>query len=80
MFTGLVEATAEVVDVQSKPPGVTLVLQCPTIAGGTKLGDSIAINGCCLTVVAIEGDRLTFEAGPETLSRTNLGELHLPAL
>jgi len=75
MFTGLVESIAEVVLVHPKAPGVTLTLRCPAIVEGSRLGDSIAINGCCLTVVAVESGALSFEAGPETLSRTNLGEL-----
>jgi riboflavin synthase len=75
MFTGLVQSLAEVVDVIAEPPGVRLVVREPRIADGAKIGDSIAINGCCLTVVAIGGDRLSFQAGQETLSRTNLGEL-----
>ena len=45
------------------------------LAGDVKLGDSVALNGCCLTVVEVAGDRWSFEAGAETLSRTNLGEL-----
>ena len=52
-----------------------LVIREPQIAATAKIGDSIAINGCCLTVVAVDGDRLSFQAGEETLSRTNLGEL-----
>lgn len=42
---------------------------------GTTIGDSIALNGCCLTVVKVEDGQLSFDAGPETLMRTNLGEL-----
>ncbi len=42
---------------------------------GGQLGESVAINGCCLTVVEIEGDCWSFQAGPETLAKTNLGEL-----
>ena len=75
MFTGLVQSLAEVADVVAEPPGVRLVIREPRIAATAKIGDSIAINGCCLTVVAIDGDRLSFQAGEETLSRTNLGEL-----
>ncbi len=75
MFTGLVQSLAEVADVVAEPPGVRLVICEPQIAVQSKLGNSIAINGCCLTVVAVEGDRLSFQAGEETLSRTNLGEL-----
>src|SRR5215213_3819319 len=80
MFTGLVQSLAEVVDVIAEPPGVRIVIRQPRIADGAKIGDSIAINGCCLTVVAIGGDRLSFQAGQETLSRTNLGELTPGAL
>jgi riboflavin synthase len=75
MFTGLVQSLAEVVDVIAEPPGVRLVIREPSIAAEAKTGDSIAINGCCLTVVGIDNDRLSFQAGEETLSRTNLGEL-----
>jgi len=75
MFTGLVQSLAEVADVVAEPPGVRLVIREPQIAEQTKLGDSISINGCCLTVVAVDDERLSFQAGEETLSRTNLGEL-----
>jgi riboflavin synthase len=76
MFTGLVEALAKVAAVTPEPPGVRLVIHMPTvIADRAKIGDSIALNGCCLTVVAAEGDQLSFQTGEETLSRTNLGEL-----
>ena len=75
MFTGLVECLGEVTAVIHEPPGVRLVIREPTIAGGSKVGDSIALNGCCLTVVGIANDTLAFQAGKETLSRTNLGEL-----
>jgi riboflavin synthase len=76
MFTGLVEALAEVAVVTAEPTAVRLVIRMPrNIADRTKIGDSIALNGCCLTVVDIKGDQLSFQAGEETLSRTNLGEL-----
>ena len=75
MFTGLVQSLAQLVEVVSEPPGVRLIIREPAIASTAKLGDSIAINGCCLTVVDIAGDQLSFQAGEETLSRTNLGEL-----
>lgn len=75
MFTGLVESLAEVADVISEPPGVRLVIRAPRLAARSAVGDSVALNGCCLTVVAVDGDRLAFQAGEETLSRTNLGEL-----
>jgi riboflavin synthase len=75
VFTGLVEALAEITAVLAEPPGVRLVIREPRIAAGTNVGDSIALNGCCLTVIAVAADELSFQAGEETLSRTNLGEL-----
>src|SRR6476659_9637376 len=80
MFTGLVQSLAEVVDVIQEPPGVRLVVREANMAAASKVGDSIAINGCCLTVVEVDGDRLAFQAGEETLARTNLGELTSGAL
>ncbi|HUS38064.1 MAG: riboflavin synthase [Pirellulales bacterium] len=73
MFTGLVQALGEVVTATADGHGTCLVIQSPTTADGVAIGDSIAVNGCCLTVVGVDGVRLTFDAGPETLSRTNLG-------
>jgi riboflavin synthase len=75
VFTGLVECLAEGVAVVAEPPGVRLVIREPKIAAASAIGASIALNGCCLTAVVIEGDCLSFQAGEETLSRTNLGEL-----
>jgi riboflavin synthase len=75
MFTGLVQSLAAVSRVESRPPGRLLVLRAAEQAPSARLGDSIAINGCCLTCVGIDGELLSFEAGAETLSRTNLGEL-----
>jgi riboflavin synthase len=75
MFTGLVEALATVAAVEDRPPGKRLRLHLPGIAAEAALGESIALNGCCLTVIEISGEVLAFDAGPETLSRTNLGRL-----
>jgi riboflavin synthase len=77
MFTGIIEHLAEVADVIDEPPGKRLILRHPALAAEVVLGESIAVNGCCLTVVETEPSRgtLSFQAGPETLSRTNLGRL-----
>ncbi|MEM9825573.1 MAG: riboflavin synthase [Planctomycetota bacterium] len=56
-------------------PGRRYRIDAGQTAEGVQIGDSIAINGCCLTVVAIDGSVLDFEAGEETLSRTQLGKL-----
>ena len=75
MFTGLVEALATVVELKPEPPGMRITLEAPPSINGVRIGDSIALNGCCLTVVAAIADRLSFQAGEETLRRTNLGRL-----
>ena len=75
MFSGIVEAPGTIADIRSEPPGCRLFVREPKIVPETKVADSISVNGCCLTVVEVEGDTMAFEAGPETLARTNLGDL-----
>jgi riboflavin synthase len=77
MFTGLVEKLVSVAAVEHAPPGKRIELSLGEICGEIALGESIAMNGCCLTVVRVDTVRGTaaFEAGPETLARTNLGRL-----
>ncbi|MEM6689349.1 MAG: riboflavin synthase [Planctomycetota bacterium] len=75
MFTGLVETLGNLREIVQDPPGVRLRIESKLASEDANLGDSICINGCCLTVVAVEGAILDFEAGEETLSRTNLGRL-----
>lgn len=75
MFTGLVEALGTVRHVHVDGNGKRLVIVEPTLAVESNIGDSVAVNGACLTVVAKESDAFSFQAGPETLQRTNLGEL-----
>ena len=75
MFTGLVQSLAAVKAIEPEEPGVRLVIADPLTAQRAAVGDSIAISGCCLTVVSVGEDALAFEAGPETLARTTLGHL-----
>ena len=75
MFSGIVEALGRIAEIRSEPPGCTLVVEEPKIAAETKVADSISVNGCCLTVVEADARTMAFQAGPETLSRTNLGDL-----
>ena len=79
MFTGLVEELALVAEARLANSGgdqeLQLVVEAPSVSLAAKLGDSIAVNGCCLTLVNKSGQRLAFQAGSETLSRTNLGRL-----
>jgi riboflavin synthase len=73
MFTGLVEATGKITALESQGPGMRIVVNAGDLADGVEIGDSIANNGCCLTVIEANGPYLAFEAGPETLSKTSLG-------
>jgi len=75
MFSGIVEALGTIVELRPEPPGCRLIVREPKIAAETRVADSISVNGCCLTVVEREGDAFAFQAGPETLARTNLGDL-----
>jgi riboflavin synthase len=77
VFTGLVEGLADVVGIFPEPPGVRFVIRLPKSSRSSTIGDSVALNGCCLTVVSADGNELAFQAGEETLSRTNLGELEV---
>jgi len=75
MFTGLVEALGTVRSLGPAGAGRRLVVAEPRIAGQFALGESVAVNGACLTVVARDQETFDFEVGPETLRRTNLGAL-----
>ena len=75
MFTGIVREKGRIVSVDGGPGGVRLWLESPETAAQAGIGDSVSINGCCLTVTARDGDRISFDAMPETLSRSALGRL-----
>lgn len=80
MFTGLVEGLGRVVALIPDAVSLTLRIAAPLDlpeAETIRLGDSIALNGCCLTVIAIEDRTWSFQAGSETLSRTNMGRLQV---
>lgn len=75
MFTGIVIEMGAVVSVKRKPSGASLTISADEIIKDAAVGDSIAINGVCLTVVTINGKQLSFDLSDETLNSTNLGEL-----
>lgn len=76
MFTGLVEGQGTIEALVPEGDAIRLDVRLPDeMTSGLGLGDSVAINGCCLTVVAINGAIAGFQAGTETLSKTNLGRL-----
>lgn len=73
MFTGLVETMGTVAALTDHAGGARLTVAAPAYRDGVALGDSVAVNGTCLTAVASDDGRLTFELAPETLRKTNLG-------
>src|SRR5271156_4764791 len=75
MFTGLVEGTGRARSLASADGVTRLVLEAGIVAEGTRLGDSIGINGCCLTVASIDGSPVGFDLLEETQARTNLRAL-----
>jgi len=75
MFTGLVEAIGKVLSLSQGHGGSRLTLDATALAGQSCVGDSVAIDGACLTVEQASGPRLAFDLSPETLSRTTLGGL-----
>jgi len=74
MFTGIVRERGRVVSAERNGGGVRLRVAARSTADA-GLGDSIAVNGCCLTVTAADGETLEFDAVPETITRTTLGAL-----
>ena len=74
MFSGIVESTAKVVAIKKEQENLHIPLECP-FTQELKIDQSIAHNGVCLTVVAIDGDRYTVTAIKETLIKSNLGLL-----
>jgi riboflavin synthase len=75
VFTGIVRELGSVVSSEVSSDGRVLVVRAPETAARTAVGDSVAVNGCCLTAETVERDLLRFHAVPETVSRTTLGDL-----
>ena len=76
MFTGIVQGVAEIVRIERRAAFQTRVVRLPAdLLPGLAIGASVAHNGCCLTVTAIDGDQVSFDLMQETLRGTNLGDL-----
>jgi riboflavin synthase len=76
MFTGLIEEVGRAVALPASDRGAQLQIDAPRIAKKIRSGDSISVNGCCLTLASRRGNRLTFDLLQETIARTNLKNLH----
>ncbi len=70
MFTGLIEATVKIKCFNKNSNGAVIIIECP-FSNEVKIGDSISVNGVCLTAVKINGDEISFEISNETLSVAN---------
>ncbi|MFQ5854629.1 MAG: riboflavin synthase [Anaerolineae bacterium] len=75
MFSGIVEEVGKVASIRRRGEIVEVTIAASQVLGGTELGDSLAINGTCLTVTRLTDSSFTVELSPETLRRTNLGDL-----
>ena len=75
MFTGLIEEVGSVIAVRTGTDGTELKIAAPRIVKQTRSGDSIAVNGCCLTLTSRRGDCLSFDLLKETIASTNLKKL-----
>ncbi len=73
MFTGIIECFGEITRIQKSALGVRLTIYADFPLDEVKTGDSIAVNGACLTVVVIDGKRFEVDVSPETLEKTTLG-------
>lgn len=79
MFTGIVEEKGKLQKVLSGQDSGSIEIRASKVLEGTKIGDSIAVNGVCLTVTSLKSDGFTADVMPETLRRTNLGRLSIGA-
>ena len=75
MFTGLIQEVGVVRETLREKGGLLLRLEAPVLSARVDVGGSMAINGCCLTVVDVKNPMVSFQAVPETISRTTLGHL-----
>jgi riboflavin synthase len=78
MFTGIVEDVGEVVHVLSRGDVQAIVVRAEGLASGLPVGGSVAVNGCCLTAVTVDGGTFTCELTAETLARTAFGTILAP--
>jgi riboflavin synthase len=74
MFTGIIEGLGTIREIQKAGQGKRMALDADFPLDQTKIGDSISVNGACLTVVVIDGRRFKVDVSPETLTRTTLGQ------
>ena len=79
MFTGIIQAVCTVKTAKSASDGMVLEVDLGGLAEQVKIGDSVAINGVCLTVSKLTGQTAAFDVGAETISKSTLGKLRAAA-
>jgi len=79
MFTGIIEELGTVKSFDPRPAGARLVIECRTVLSDAQPGSSIAVNGVCLTALDLTPNSFAADLAPETLARTNLGDLTVGA-
>lgn len=72
MFTGLIEEVGEVVGIETVPHGSRLTFRARTVVEGLRDGDSVAVDGVCLTALEVGGDGFSADISPETIARTSM--------
>jgi riboflavin synthase len=75
VFTGIVREVGRIAALEGGPDDVRLILEAPETAAATAIGDSVSVDGVCLTAIGAEGGRVSFDAVAETLRRSALGRL-----
>jgi riboflavin synthase len=80
MFTGIIEELGKVRKLEKRGEGVRLVIEARTVMEGTREGDSIAVNGVCLTAIDVSKDSFAADGSRETLQRSTLGRLRAGSL
>ncbi|MFD1826861.1 MULTISPECIES: riboflavin synthase [Mumia] len=77
MFTGIVEELGEIAAIEEQADAIRLTVRGPLVVSDAAHGDSIAVNGCCLTVTESDGDAFTVDVMRESLDKTSLGTLRV---
>lgn len=80
MFTGIIEETGRLCEVKKETLSAKIKIQCQKVLEGTKVGDSIAVNGICLTVTSLEKDGFRADVMAETMRRSSLSDLAVPGV
>lgn len=80
MFTGIIEETGKICEIKRESLSAKIKIQCRKVLEGTKIGDSIAVNGICLTVTSLGKESFTADVMAETMRRSSLSEIKVPGI